>query len=121
MNSKELLTQVGTLLVVISFLKNKNKLAITAATQLGGDVQVLVAAEDASAAAAEVAGIAGVSAVLAASGAQYKGGIAENMTPLVMAAQSQTGATQIGLFHLFVNFEALRTLIFFFLSISQKK
>jgi len=69
--------------------------AITAATQLGGDVQVLVAAEDASAAAAEVAGIAGVSAVLAASGAQYKGGIAENMTPLVMAAQSQTGATQI--------------------------
>ena len=75
---------------------NKKCLAITAATQLGGDVQVLVAAEDASAAAAEVAGIAGVSAVLAASGAQYKGGIAENMTPLVMAAQSQTGATQIG-------------------------
>ena len=48
--------------------------AITAASELGGDVSVLVAAEDAAAAAAQVAGVAGVSAVLAASGAQYKPG-----------------------------------------------
>jgi len=69
--------------------------AITAASELGGDVHVLVAAEDASGAAAEAAKISGVGAVLAASGAQFKGGIAENMTPLVLSAQQQTGATQI--------------------------
>jgi electron transfer flavoprotein alpha subunit len=69
--------------------------AITAASELGGDVSVLVAAEDASAAASAVAGVSGVSAVLAASGAQYKGGVAESMTPLVIAAQNQTGATHI--------------------------
>ena len=69
--------------------------AITAASELGGDVSVLVAAEDASAAASAIAGVSGVSAVLAASGAQYKGGVAESMTPLVINAQSQTGATHI--------------------------
>ena len=69
--------------------------SVTAATQLGGDVSVLVAAEDASAAAAAAAGINGVTSVLAASGAQYKGGVAENMTPLILNVQQQTGATHI--------------------------
>ena len=69
--------------------------SVTAATQLGGDVAVLVAAEDASAAAAAAAGINGVTSVLAASGAQYKGGVAENMTPLIINVQQQTGATHI--------------------------
>ena len=62
---------------------------------MGGDVSVLVAAEDASAAAAAAAGINGVTSVLAASGAQYKGGVAENMTPLIVNVQQQTGATHI--------------------------
>jgi len=69
--------------------------AVTAASELGGDVHVLVAAEDAGAAAAEAAQISGVKGVLAASGAAFKGGIAENMTPLVMAVQQQTGANNI--------------------------
>ena len=69
---------------------------MTAATELGGDVHVLVAAEDAAAAAAEAAQIAGVKGVLAASGAAFKGGIAENMTPLLLAVQQQTGANNIG-------------------------
>jgi len=69
--------------------------AITAASELGGDVSVLVAAEDASAAASAIAGVSGVSSVYAASGAQYKGGVAETMTPLIMNMQSQTGATHI--------------------------
>jgi len=69
--------------------------SVTAASQLGGDVAVLVAAEDASGAAAAAAGINGVTSVLAASGAQYKGGIAENMTPLIVNVQQQTGATHI--------------------------
>jgi electron transfer flavoprotein alpha subunit len=69
--------------------------SVTAAAQLGGDVSVLVAAEDASAAAAAAAGINGVTSVLAASGAQYKGGVAENMTPLIVNVQQQTGATHI--------------------------
>lgn len=59
---------------------------------------MLVAAEDATAAAAAACKISGVAAVLAASGAQFKGGVAENMTPLIIAAQAQTGATQIGNF-----------------------
>merc|ERR1711892_1020399 len=74
-------------------LQGTTHAAVTAAAQLGGDVNVLVAAEDATAAAA--CKISGVAAVLAASGAQFKGGVAENMTPLIIAAQAQTGATQI--------------------------
>jgi len=76
-------------------LQGTTHAAVTAAAQLGGDVSVLVAAEDATAAAAAACQISGVQAVLAASGEQFKGGVAENMTPLVLAAQAQTGATQI--------------------------
>jgi len=76
-------------------LQGTTHAAVTAAAQLGGDVNVLVAAEDATAAAAAACQISGVGAVLAASGAQFKGGVAENMTPLILAAQAQTGATQI--------------------------
>jgi len=76
-------------------LQGTTHAAVTAAAQLGGDVNVLVAAEDATAAAAAACKISGVAAVLAASGAQFKGGVAENMTPLIIAAQAQTGATQI--------------------------
>ena len=44
-----------------------------------------MAAEDASAAAASLAAVPGVSKVISASGAQFKGGVAENMAPLLKA------------------------------------
>lgn len=69
--------------------------AITAAGKIGGDVSVLVAAEDASSAASALSAVPGVSRVLSASGAHFKGGIAENMAPLVKASQEATGATHI--------------------------
>ena len=37
----------------------------------------------------------GVSKVISASGAQFKGGVAENMAPLLKAAQEATGATHV--------------------------
>jgi electron transfer flavoprotein alpha subunit len=55
----------------------------------------VVAAEDASAAAQSLAGVSGVTRVLAASGAQYKGGIAEVVAPLLKEVQAASGATHI--------------------------
>lgn len=55
----------------------------------------LVAAEDASSAAQALAAVPGVSKVISASGAQFKGGVAENMAPLLKAAQVATGATHV--------------------------
>jgi len=69
--------------------------AITAAQQIGGDITAIVAAEDASSAAQALAAVPGVSKVISASGAQFKGGVAENMAPLLKAAQEATGATHV--------------------------
>jgi len=69
--------------------------AISAASKFGGDISVVVAAEDASAAAQSLAGVIGVTRVLAASGAQYKGGIAEVVAPLLKEVQAASGATHI--------------------------
>lgn len=69
--------------------------AISAASKFGGDISVVVAAEDASAAAQSLAGVSGVTRVLAASGAQYKGGIAEVVAPLLKEVQAASGATHI--------------------------
>jgi len=69
--------------------------AITAASNFGADISVLVAAEDATGAANAVAAVPGVTKVFSASGAQFKGGVAENMAPLVKATQEATGATHI--------------------------
>ncbi|KLE34375.1 electron transfer flavoprotein subunit alpha/FixB family protein [Aurantiacibacter luteus] len=55
--------------------------AVTAASQLGGDVHVLVAGSDAAGQAH--AGIAGVSKVLVASDDAYAHGLAENLAPLI--------------------------------------
>lgn len=57
--------------------------AVTAATQIGGDIHVLVAGKDAAGAAKQAAGIAGVSKVLHADDAAYAYPLAENIAPLV--------------------------------------
>jgi electron transfer flavoprotein alpha subunit len=62
--------------------------AITAAKALGGDVHVLVAGFNASAAAAAASQIAGVAKVLHADGAQFADGLAENLAAQVLAVAS---------------------------------
>ncbi len=57
--------------------------AVTAASQIGGDIHVLVAGKDAAGAAKQAAGIAGVSKVLHADDAAYAYPLAENIAPLV--------------------------------------
>ncbi|MEM8498326.1 MAG: FAD-binding protein [Pseudomonadota bacterium] len=57
--------------------------AIAAATEIGGDVDVLVAGKDCSAAANEAAQASGVSKVLSADNAVYEHQLAENMALLI--------------------------------------
>ncbi|MFZ4760422.1 MAG: electron transfer flavoprotein subunit alpha/FixB family protein, partial [Burkholderiaceae bacterium] len=64
-------------------LKSGTLNAITAATQLGPDVTVLVASDAGSAVAAEAAKVAGVTRVLAADAPHYGRPTAENMAALV--------------------------------------
>ncbi|MFZ3322597.1 MAG: FAD-binding protein [Usitatibacter sp.] len=59
--------------------------AVTAATKMGGDVHVLVAGQGAAGAAADAAKLAGVAKVLHAEGAQYAGGLPENVAALVVS------------------------------------
>ncbi|QXL85027.1 electron transfer flavoprotein subunit alpha/FixB family protein [Comamonas sp. NLF-1-9] len=59
--------------------------AVTAAAACGGDVHVLVAGENAGAAAQAAAQIAGVAKVLHADGASLKDGLAENLAAQVLA------------------------------------
>lgn len=65
-------------------LKDATLSAVTAATQLGGDVHVLVAGNGADAVAAEAAKVAGVSKVLLANDAAYGDALAENVAPLIV-------------------------------------
>lgn len=58
---------------------------VTAATQCGGDVHVLVTGADASAAARAAAGIAGVGKVLHADGPAFANGLAENVAKQVVS------------------------------------
>lgn len=61
---------------------------VTAAAACGGDVHVLVAGNNAGAAATAAAAIAGVSKVIHADGAQFANGLAENMAAQVLAIAS---------------------------------
>ena len=61
---------------------------VTAAAACGGDVHVLVAGENAGAAAAAAAQIAGVAKVIHADGASLKDGLAENLAAQVLAIAS---------------------------------
>ena len=57
---------------------------VTAATQLGGDVTVLVAGSDCKGAAEAAAKVPGVAKVLQAEGAEYGAALAENLAPLIV-------------------------------------
>ena len=69
-------------------IKSATLNAVTAAKATGGDVHVLVAGENAGAAAAAAAQIAGVSKVIHADGASLKDGLAENVAAQVLAIAS---------------------------------
>ena len=58
--------------------------AVTAAQAIGGDITVLVAGKDCSAAAADVAKIDGVTAVKVVDSPEYENGLAENVAGLVV-------------------------------------
>ncbi|WBX85446.1 electron transfer flavoprotein subunit alpha/FixB family protein [Sphingosinicella microcystinivorans] len=64
-------------------IKDATRVAVTAATKLGGDVHVLVAGQGAQGAADAAAKIAGVAKVLLADDAAYANGLAENVAPLI--------------------------------------
>jgi len=66
-------------------LKGSTLNTVTAATQCGGDVHVLVAGSNAGAAAAAAAQIVGVSKVLHADAAHFADGLAENVAEQVLA------------------------------------
>ncbi len=61
---------------------------VTAALACGGDVHVLIAGNNAGAAATAAAAITGVSKVIHADGAQFANGLAENMAAQVLAIAS---------------------------------
>ena len=61
---------------------------VTAASQMGGDVHVLVAGQGAAGAAKAAAAIAGVAKVLHAEGAAFAHGLAENMAAQVLSIAS---------------------------------
>ena len=61
---------------------------VTAALACGGDVHVLIAGNNAGAAASAAATIAGVAKVIHADGAQFANGLAENMAAQVLAIAS---------------------------------
>ena len=66
-------------------LKGSTHHAVTAATQCGGDVHILVAGSACGPAAAAAAQIAGVSKVLVADAAHFADGLAENVAAQVLA------------------------------------
>ena len=57
---------------------------IAAASQIGGDIHVLVAGSGCGAVADAAAAVAGVAKVMVADAAEYENGIAENMVPLLV-------------------------------------
>lgn len=69
--------------------------AITAASQLGGDVSCLVAGTDCAKVAEELSKVAGVKKVLVAQHDAYKGALPEELTPLILATQQQFNFTHI--------------------------
>ena len=70
-------------------LKGATLNTVTAASQLGGDIHVLVAGQNAGAAAQAAANIAGVSKVIHADGASLANGLAENVAAQVLAIAGQ--------------------------------
>jgi len=69
--------------------------AVTAATQLGGDVSCLVVGSQCAKVAEEVTKIKGISKVLVADNAAFKGFLPEALTPFLLATQNQFNFTHI--------------------------
>ncbi len=76
-------------------LKPSTLNTVTAALACGGDVHVLVAGDNAAAAAQAAAQIAGVAKVLHADGAALKDGLAENLAAQVLQAAQSGGYSHI--------------------------
>ncbi|XP_020776401.1 electron transfer flavoprotein subunit alpha, mitochondrial [Boleophthalmus pectinirostris] len=68
---------------------------ITAASKLGGEVSCLVAGTDCAKVAEELSKVQGVKKVLVAQHDCYKGGLPEELTPLILATQQQFNFTHI--------------------------
>ena len=82
-------------------IKGATRAAVTAATQIGGDVHVLVAGHDCASVAAEAARIAGVAKVLVADAPIYAHALAESVADLVVGLARDyghvlAGATAVG-------------------------
>uniref|UniRef100_A0AAY4CPL8 Electron transfer flavoprotein subunit alpha n=1 Tax=Denticeps clupeoides TaxID=299321 RepID=A0AAY4CPL8_9TELE len=69
--------------------------AVTAASKLGGEVACLVAGANCAKAAEQLCKVKGVQKVLVAQHDTYKGGLAEELTPLILATQQQFKFTHI--------------------------
>src|SRR5256885_8547745 len=77
-------------------IKSATLNTVTAALACGGDVHVLVAGENAGAAAQAAAQIAGVAKVIHADGASLKDGLAENIAAQVLAiARSEEHTSEL--------------------------
>lgn len=76
-------------------LKGATLNTITAASQLGGDVHVLVAGHSAAAAAAAAAQVAGVAKVIHADSTAFAHGLAENVAAQVLATVSAGGYSHV--------------------------
>src|SRR4249920_3626752 len=82
-------------------IKGATRAAVTAATQIGGDVHVLVAGHECAGVAAEAARIAGVAKVLVADAPIYAHALAESVADLVVGLARDyghvlAGATAVG-------------------------
>jgi len=68
---------------------------ITAANKLGGEVSCLVVGADCGKVVEEISKVPGVNKVLVAQNDSYKGGLPEELTPLILATQQQFNFTHI--------------------------
>lgn len=75
-----------------SALNDMTLKAVTAASQMGGDVHILVAGKDCRSAADEAAGIAGIAKVLLAQGEEFEHMLAEPMAALIVVLSDQYDA-----------------------------
>ncbi len=66
-----------------SSLKPATLNSVTAAQEIGGDIDILVAGSDCQAAAEQAAQVAGINKVLVADNAAYNNALAENVAPLI--------------------------------------
>jgi len=76
-------------------IKDATLSTIAAATQIGGDITILVAGENCTEAASKASQINGVSKVLKADDSSLSHGLAENLAPLIAEAVKANGFTSV--------------------------